>query len=129
MNTKILVSFLLTGFFIGIALSVGGKDTAGGTPEVGTVSVVDGVQMVAMQAKGGYSPAKVKVQAGLPTVLKMESKGTYDCSASLQIPQLEYSAILPATGETEIQIPAQESGTVIQGLCGMGMYGFQLIFE
>ncbi len=129
MNTKILVSFLLTGFFIGIALSVGGKDTAIDTPEVGTVSVVDGVQMVAMQAKGGYSPAKVTLQAGLPTVLTMESKGTYDCSASLQIPQLEYSSILPATGETEIQIPAQESGTVIQGLCGMGMYGFQLIFE
>lgn len=129
MNTKILVSFLLTGFFIGIALSVGDKDTAIDTSKVGTVSVVDGVQTVVMQAKGGYSPAKVKVQAGLPTVLKMESKGTYDCSASLQIPQLEYSAILPATGETEIQIPAQESGTVIQGLCGMGMYGFQLIFE
>ena len=131
MNTKILVSFLLTGFFIGVGIVVLSKPSPTGDlgGEIGRVSVVDGVQVVEMQAKGGYFPSSVTLQAGLPTTVRMNSAGTYDCSAALRIPQLDYSVSLPSNGVTEIQIPAQEAGTTLQGLCGMGMYGFKLIFE
>lgn len=130
MNSKILISFLLTGFFVGMAFTYAGGDPEGdGNVDAGSVTMVEGVQVVEMQAKGGYFPSSVTLQAGVPTLVRMNSSGTYDCSASLQIPQIDYSVFLPATGVTEIEIPAQAAGTTIQGLCSMGMYGFKLIFE
>ena len=130
MNTKVLVSFLLTGFFVGLAFTyAGGGSEDGGEVDLGTVTMTDGVQVVEMQAKGGYSPSSVTLKAGVPTLIRMNSNGTYDCSAALQIPQINYSIFLPSSGVTEIEIPAQTPGTTIQGLCGMGMYGFKLNFE
>ena len=130
MNSKILISFLLTGFFVGMAFTYAGGGSEGdGNVDAGSVTMVEGVQVVEMQAKGGYFPSSVTLQAGVPTLVRMNSSGTYDCSASLQIPQIGYSVFLPASGVTEIEIPEQAAGTTIQGLCGMGMYGFKLIFE
>jgi len=93
------------------------------------VSIVDGVQIIEMQAKGGYQPRSVVAQAGIPTVLKMKTNGTFDCSSAIQIPSLQYSAHLPASGETIIDIPPQDAGVTIDGTCAMGMYSFYISFR
>lgn len=93
------------------------------------VSLEDGKQIITLNAKGGYSPNISKAKAGIPTLLKMETKNTMDCSLSLVIPDLKYRNFLPSSGTTEIEIPPQPTGKTIQGLCSMGMYGFKIIFE
>jgi hypothetical protein len=37
--------------------------------------------------------------------------------------------MLPATGVTDFEIPAQTSGSTIHGTCGMGMYRLQINFQ
>lgn len=36
---------------------------------------------------------------------------------------------LPPSGTTDIEIPPQKAGAVVQGLCAMGMYNFSIKFE
>ncbi len=93
------------------------------------VSIKDGTQYIDLSAKGGYSPRLSVAQAGIPTKLKVATSATFDCSASLTIPSIGYRDILPPSGTTEIDIPAQEAGTTLQGTCAMGMYSFAIKFE
>ena len=46
---------------------------------------MDGIQYVDISAKGGYSPRVVTAKVSVPTVLRMKTSGTFDCSASLVI--------------------------------------------
>jgi plastocyanin domain-containing protein len=96
---------------------------------VENVRVEDGTQVIDLTAKGGYFPRVTKAQAGIPTVLRVATNGTFDCSAALVIPSLGYREILPPSDVTEIEIPAQEAGTKLKGLCSMGMYNFAIQFE
>jgi hypothetical protein len=59
----------------------------------------------------------------------MKTNGTYDCSASLVIRQLNYRGMLPNTGETTIDAGTPKSGDVLRGVCGMGMYSFAIAFN
>ncbi len=93
------------------------------------VSLVDGKQIIEIDAKGGYSPEISLAKAGVPTILKINTRGTFDCSSALTIPSIGYSSNLPPSGTTEIEIPAQEVGSTLQGLCGMGMFNFQIKFN
>lgn len=92
------------------------------------VEVKDGVQYITMSAKGGYFPRITEAQAGVPTKLLVKTNGTYDCSASLVLREAGFGQILPPTGETEIDLGTPEKGKSIQGICGMGMYSFELKF-
>ena len=93
------------------------------------VAMVDGKQIIDISAKGGYAPLNTNAKAGVPTVLKVQTNGTYDCSSALRIPDLGYDETLPPSGETTIEIPAQEPGAKIDGLCAMGMYNFSVTFN
>ncbi len=93
------------------------------------VSIVEGQQMVEIKAKGGYKPRISVAQADMPTTIKVKTQGTFDCSSALVIPSIGYQTNLPPSGETEIQLPAQKAGTVLEGLCAMGMYSFQIQFS
>lgn len=95
----------------------------------GSVEVVDGKQIVSILARGGYTPQEMVVDAEVPTVLKMITRGTFDCSAALVVPSVGYRGILPQSGETLINIPPQKVGAVVQGVCSMGMYSFVLEFR
>ncbi len=95
---------------------------------VNNVSIIDGKQVIEIFAKGGYSPKQSVAKAGVPTILKFKTKGTYDCSSSLRIPSLNISKNLPGTGETEIEIGPQEVGE-FAGTCSMGMYFFEIDFQ
>lgn len=96
---------------------------------VNNVNVVAGKQVVEINAKGGYSPSISTAKADMPTIIKMKTEGTFDCSSSLVIPSIGYQGNLPLSGETDIPVPAQLAGTTLKGLCAMGMYSFQINFS
>lgn len=111
------------------ALTRGGNVSGDGEPATHNVSVEGGRQVIEIDAKGGYSPKLTDAQAGMPTVLKVATNGTFDCSAALTIPSLGYSRNLPSSGVTEIEVPSQKAGAKLQGLCAMGMYNFAVQFN
>ena len=92
------------------------------------VTVVDGKQIIEIHAKGGYQPRKSIAKAGMPTVLRFDTSGTFDCSSSVRIPSMNISKVLPQTGSTDIDIGTQQVAT-LQGTCGMGMYPFEVNFN
>jgi plastocyanin domain-containing protein len=98
---------------------------SGAVIAAGNVTVVSGVQIVDIKARGGYQPVSSAVKAGIPTTLRFETNGTFDCSSSIRIPSLGISKILPATGVTDIDVGTLQPGT-LQGTCGMGMYRFEI---
>lgn len=92
------------------------------------VSIVDGKQIIEINAKGGYQPRKSIAKAGIPTIIRFNTKGTFDCSSSVRIPSMNISKILPQSGSTDIDIGDSKIGT-LQGSCGMGMYPFEVEFQ
>jgi len=101
----------------------------GGKDGVQSVEIIDGVQYVRIDAGGGYYPRTTVAKGGIPTKLIVKTEGVFDCSASLVIPSIGYKSILPQTGETEIDLGTPNNGESFQGLCGMGMYSFQVEFK
>ena len=95
----------------------------------GAITEKDGVQIVRILAHGGYSPRQISAKAGIPVRIEMETKSTYDCSSVFVIPSLKYQKRLPPTGTTIIDVPAQNFGSSLVGLCGMGMYSFEIEFN
>ncbi|MDO8585176.1 MAG: hypothetical protein Q7R85_03620 [bacterium] len=131
-NRNIALSIVVAAVFIAGAIMFAGSGSnanIAGAPPANNVSVVDGKQFITINAKGGYYPRVTVAKAGLPTVLKMNTRGTFDCSAALAIPSLGYRNMLPPSGEMLIDIPPQKSGTVMRGLCAMGMYSFTVNFN
>ncbi len=131
-NRNIALSIVAAAVLIsGAIMFVGsGSDVnTAGAPPANNVSVVDGKQIIVINAKGGYAPRVTSAKAGIPTVLKMDTTGTFDCSAALSIPSLGYRNMLPSSGETFIDVPPQKPGTTMRGLCAMGMYSFAINFN
>lgn len=93
------------------------------------VTVAQDKQIIKINAKGGYAPRKTIANANTPTVIEVETKGTYDCSSALVIPSLNYEKSLPSSGVTEIEVPPQKAGTKLAATCSMGMYGFDIRFQ
>lgn len=96
---------------------------------VNNVSIENGRQIIEIQARGGYRPRITNAKSGLPTTIRVKTNGTFDCSAGLTVPSLNYKTFLPSTGSTEIEIPAQGKGALLRGLCQMGMYDFRINFD
>lgn len=125
------VSIIIAGVFIlGTIMLTGGNNTDVGEKitQPNNVSIVDGVQIINLTARGGYTPRKSIAQAGIPTILRINTKGTFDCSATLSIPSMNVSRILPLTGSTEVDLKNPEKG-ILYGSCGMGMYPFEIDFQ
>jgi sulfite exporter TauE/SafE len=77
----------------------------------------------------GYSPAHSYAPAGQPIHLDLTTNNTQSCSRALVIPSLGIQKILPATGETVIDLPAQKVGTSLRFTCSMGMYNGVIQFQ
>jgi plastocyanin domain-containing protein len=122
---SVIVALVLIGG--ALMLEKSGSQSEEVTPQ-NNVSIVNGTQIVDIRAKGGYQPNKSVAQAGIPTIIRFNTKGTFDCSASVRIPSLNVSKILPQSGQTEISIGSQNPGTLV-GSCGMGMYPFEIEFK
>ncbi|MFE2960901.1 urease accessory protein UreH domain-containing protein [Nocardia tengchongensis] len=99
--------------------------TLGATPPAAdtTATTVDaGTQTVTITARrSSYSPANVQVKAGLPTTLVVRTDHTQGCIRALVIRDLGMQKILPATGETRIDLGVLQPGR-LDYTCGMGMY-------
>ena len=128
---SIIISIIVVFVLIGGALFFVTQNNGGDSPQgsVNNVSVVDGKQIIEIDAKGGYSPQITSAKADIETIIKVNTKGTFDCSAALTIPTLNYRTTLQPSGVTEIEVPPQKVGTTLQGLCGMGMYNFKVQFN
>ena len=114
-----------------MSFSLPGKATVKApVPEenIHNVSIVDGKQIIEINTKGGYSPKLSEAKAGIPTTLRFKTNGTFDCSSSVRIPNMNISKILPNTGSTDIDLGTQKLGT-LSGTCGMGMYKFVVDFK
>lgn len=122
---SIIVSIALIGgtlYFISDRSAPSGDEVA----QSQNIEIRDGVQYVTVTAKGGYSPRVTEIKGGLPTKLVVKTDGTYDCSASLVVRSVGFQKILQPTGEEVIDLGTPKSGDKIQGVCGMGMYNFQI---
>lgn len=133
------LAVLLVTLLVGAALLFGGGGEAGTgsargtagktTANVGEAIMEDGVQYIDIEARGGYTPRTTRAQAGVPTVIRMTTDSTYDCSLALVIRDLEYQNFLPQTGVTEIEVPADKAQGTLRGMCSMAMYHFEVEFE
>ncbi|MBP6942756.1 MAG: cupredoxin domain-containing protein [Candidatus Buchananbacteria bacterium] len=123
--TIVIGAVLLGGAVVFLNKSVNQK-----APEAAAsnVTVVDGKQIIEITAKGGYLPRQTMAKADLPTILRFNTKGTFDCSSVVRIPSMDISKNLPASGVTDIDIGSQKVAT-LQGTCGMGMYPFEVTFN
>lgn len=123
---SIIISIALIG---GMLYFISNKSTfsgGGDVTQMQNVEIRDGIQYVTINAKGGYAPRVSEIKSGLPTKLIVKTDGTYDCSASLVIRSLGFQKILQPTGEEVIDLGVLKYGDKVQGVCGMGMYSFQI---
>ncbi|MBP7846007.1 MAG: cupredoxin domain-containing protein [Candidatus Pacebacteria bacterium] len=128
--TSILI--LILGVLIGGIIILGAGDKKQSTSSIelkNNVEMVGNKQVITINAKGGYSPILTTAKAGISTVIKMKTRGTFDCSSAVYIPILNYRENLPPSGEVSIDVPPQQVGTSMQGLCSMGMYNFVINFN
>ena len=128
---SIVASILISGLLIGAAFAFNALRVSPNSfsQDANNVSIVDGKQIITIGAKGGYFPKITNAKAGMPTVIKVGTRGTFDCSSALTIPSLGISKNLPPTGETETEVPPQEVGTAMRGFCAMGMYNLSVNFK
>ncbi|HEY4507948.1 MAG TPA: cupredoxin domain-containing protein [Candidatus Paceibacterota bacterium] len=128
-NAPFAAALVVAAVFFGyMMMSSSGAGTAPAGAAAATATVENGTQVVSLTAKGGYAPALTNAKAGIPTVLRVSTSGTYDCSSALRVPSLGVSERLPATGQTDIDLGTPEAGT-LQGTCSMGMYRFAVNFN
>ncbi len=104
------------------------KPSAASETAANNVSIVDGQQIIDITAKGGYTPRTTTAKAGIPTIIRFHTSGTFDCSSYIRIPSMDVSRNLPSTGITDVAI-ANPSAGLLNGMCGMGMYPFQVNFQ
>ncbi len=125
---SLVVIFLAMGGLVILLRGDGSKTSAGSTVQTNVV-VVDGKQVIEITAKGGYAPRVTTAKANVPTIINVQTNGTFDCSSALTVPKVGFRAMLPASGITPIEIPPQQPGTTIKGICSMGMYNFAVNFN
>ncbi|MFZ2049042.1 MAG: cupredoxin domain-containing protein [Minisyncoccia bacterium] len=118
------------GMIAGTIFLINGNSVKGPVQVVNAnnVSVVGGQQVVEIRAKGGFLPRISVAKAGIPTVVRFDTNGTFDCSSSVRIPSLNITKVLPPNGSTDIDIGTQQVSS-LQGTCGMGMYPFEIDFK
>lgn len=127
------ISIIIVGVLIGGAIYLTKSSTQPNqqttlTEENLNTNIVDGKQIIEINARGGYSPRIITAKAGMPTIVRFNTNNTFDCSASVRIPSMDIFKLLPNSGETDIDVGIQKTGALL-GSCGMGMYRFEIDFK
>lgn len=127
MKPVLISVFVTVGLIVGIFYLVRSTniDVLAATQNV---QVIDGTQYIEISARGGYVPRKSVAKSGIPTVIRFDTNGTFDCSATVRIPSIGINKTLPMTGVTDIAVGTFSDGA-LTGTCGMGMYNFEVDFE
>ena len=125
---SVLIAILVVGGAIFLVSKLGNRAISFPAGDGNNVNIVNGKQIIELDAKGGYTPRISLAKAGMPTVLRFQTRGTFDCSAFIRIPSMSISKILPNSGTTDVDLGIPQSG-ILQGMCGMGMYPFEIDFE
>lgn len=123
----VLIISLTVAMFSFIIPKSGGESQSTIT-ESAVVMGSDGKQVITMQAKNGFFPSMITAKSGVPSVLRVKTSNTIDCSNVLNIPSLGISKRLPISGVMDVEIPPQASGSEITGTCSMGHYSFKIKF-
>jgi len=135
---NIIISLIITVAMIGGVIVLAGNNedstadmaTADMATGVENTSILNGVQVVTIRTEGShFLPDITTASANIPTVLKINTNGTFGCKTVLVISSLDYRGNLPSFGETIIDIPPQQVGAVIHGTCGMGNHNFSIYFS
>jgi sulfite exporter TauE/SafE len=92
------------------------------------ISALASAQLTLKVQNGGYSPQRLNALSNEPIQLNLITQDTYSCARDFVIPALGIQVLLPASGSTPIEIPAQKPGTVLRFTCSMGMYTGQIEF-
>ncbi len=132
---KTTVAVILVGVVVGSAILFVNKGNNSRTDltqkeeeNMQNVSIVDGKQIITIKAKGGYLPRVSVAKANMPTILRFDTSGTFDCSSTVRVPSMKISQVLPSSGSTDIDLGNPKLG-ILQGSCGMGMYPFEINFS
>jgi len=152
MNKTTIASVIISGaLIVGAVIMVGGSEknnipnpstktnvdvnakkdtnsTSQKTTITSNVTIVNGKQIIEINAKGGYYPQRSIAKAGIPTIIRFNTNGTFDCSSSIRIPSINVFKNLSLSGSTDIDVGSNSVG-VLQGSCGMGMYPFAVDFQ
>lgn len=133
-SVTVAVTLMLAAmFFTG---QLGGSNTGPARPlgqapkgDVQNVFSENGKQVIEINARGGYSPQLSVAKAGVPTIIRMKTAGTFDCSSSLSIPSLGVRLSLPSSGTKDIDVSPEQAVGTLSATCAMGMYNFQVQFQ
>lgn len=88
--------------------------------EEAEATVSEGVQEVEVTVKGGYSPDRILVHAGMPVRIIFKREESGECTDRVVIPDFRISKPLPAYASTPVEFTPREPGEY--GFeCGMGM--------
>lgn len=82
--------------------------------------VHDGAQTIDVTVQGGYSPAVIELQEGLPTSITFDRKETGECTSHVVFSDLGIDAHLPGNQRTVVELPALKAGDY-PFACGMNM--------
>ena len=91
-----------------------------GTQKATVGHMADGEQCATITVKGGYSPAVVSMQAGVPIRLTFDRQETGECTSHVVFADLGLDAMLPGNAVTDVALPALTAGEY-HFACGMNM--------
>jgi len=86
-------------------------------------------QIISLSARGGYSPEIQAAKGGVPTILRISTKNTFDCSSAIVIPALGVNETLGPSTTRDFTISAEKAHGTLRGSCAMGMYSFEIQFD
>jgi sulfite exporter TauE/SafE len=113
-----------------IVVSANSNENGSGSVIDSTASSNEGSGVVIINVQNsGYSPSEVHAKAGVPITLRLITNNVRSCSRAFIIPSLGVQQILAETGEAEITLQPQASGTKIPFSCSMGMFSGTIIFD
>ncbi|MEP7194048.1 MAG: heavy metal translocating P-type ATPase [Actinomycetota bacterium] len=82
--------------------------------------LADGVQVVKVTVKGGYSPEVIQVASGVPVRLLFDRQESGDCSSRVVFPDFKVNQTLPAFETTTVEFLPETPGEY-GFACGMSM--------
>jgi plastocyanin domain-containing protein len=95
----------------------------------GTVAqLADGVQVLHVTVKGGYSPDTLVVKRGRPVRIEFDRQETSSCSDTVVFGDFGISRPLPAFKTTPVELNPDRPGS-FEFTCGMNMLRGRLIVE